>query len=416
MTARILAVALCLAGSAAWADGDPKPSDVFEKRILPIFKSPNPSSCTQCHLAGVDLKNYILPTHEKTFVSLRDLGLIDLQKPEDSKILRLINMGEATKGAQLINEKVRKMEYEAFVDWIKASCADPKLREAPKLAATELAQPKRPNEVIRHARMDKALETFDRTVWAQRFRCTGCHSREAADYAKLVKENGDEMMWIRPEGMEATMAYVVATKLIDPKAPDKSLLLTKPTNQVKHGGGLKMLVGDMAYKGIRGWIDEYAKTVTDKYATAAELPKGGAALVTCGTEHWVKITNTPPAWAERLLQVSIFAWDAQKKAWETEPVAMNDRAVFGKGKLWQHNMVLVAAPDSPRAQSWKSGKATLPEGKYLIRVHVDLAGRMEKDWKATLGKAEFVGEKEFEGRLSTGYGSMTTIDAGSLKK
>src|SRR5262245_57106413 len=52
------------------------PQEIFERRIVPIFKSPNPSSCTQCHLAGVDLKDYILPSHEKTFLSLRDQGLI----------------------------------------------------------------------------------------------------------------------------------------------------------------------------------------------------------------------------------------------------------------------------------------------------------------------------------------------------
>jgi hypothetical protein len=421
MNARILAAAALFAGLAtlsttARADGDLKPAELFEKRIMPIFKSPNPSSCTQCHLAGVDLKNYILPSHEKTFVSLRDLGLISLDKPEESKILRLINMGETTKGAQLINEKMRKMEYDAFAEWIKASCADPKLRDAPKLAATELAQPKRSNEVIRHARSDKMLESFEKNVWSQRFRCSGCHAPDSAEYAKLVKENGEEMMWIRREGLEATMNYVLASKFVDPKAPEKSLLLMKPTNQVKHGGGQKMIVGDMAYKGIRAWLEEYVKTVNDKYATANDLPKSVATPVTCGSDQWVKITNTPPAWADRLLQVTVFAWDSQKKGWETEPCAMNDRPVFGKGKLWQHNLVLLAAPDSPRAQSFRGNKASLPAGKYLVRVHVDQAGRLEKDWKVPLGKAEFVGEKEFDGRLAEGYGSMTVIDAGSLKR
>src|SRR5215470_20137199 len=71
------------------------PAKVFETRILPIFKSPNPSSCVQCHLAGVDLKDYILPSAEKTFRSLRDQGLIDLAAPEKSKILTLISMGSA---------------------------------------------------------------------------------------------------------------------------------------------------------------------------------------------------------------------------------------------------------------------------------------------------------------------------------
>jgi hypothetical protein len=398
------------------AAGDPNPAEIFEKRIMPIFKSPNPSSCTQCHLAGVDLKNYILPSHEKTFISLRDLGLINLDKPEDSKILRLINMGETSKGEQLISDKVRKLEYDAFAEWIKASAADPKLREAPKLAAADLAQPKRPVEVIRHARLDKVAELFEKNVWSQRFRCTGCHSADAPDYAKLVKENGEEMMWIRKEGAETTMQYLFASKLVVAKTPEQSLILRKPTNQVKHGGGQKMLVGDMVYKGFRAWLEEYAKTVGDKYSTAAELPKEGPAAATSGSDHWVKITNTPPPWADKLLQVTVFAWNEGKKTWETSPCAISDRAVFGKGKLWQHNLVLTAEPESPRAAALKGAKSSLPAGRYLVRVHVDLQGRLEKDWKATLGKADFMGEKEITGSWAEGYGTMTVIDASGLKR
>src|SRR5258706_8220313 len=248
------AMLLCaVASGVGSADDEAKAADLFTKRILPIFKSPNPSSCTQCHLAGVDLKNYILPSHEKTFISLRDLGLVNLDKPEDSKILRLISMGETSKGAQLISDKVRKMEYDAFAEWIKASAADPKLREAPKFAPAELGQPKRPLEVIRHARADKVAELFEKNVWSQRFRCTGCHSAESAEYAKLVKENGEEMMWIRKEGAEATMQYLLSSKMVTPKAPEQSLILRKPTNQVKHGGGQKMLFGGMVYKASLAW-------------------------------------------------------------------------------------------------------------------------------------------------------------------
>src|SRR5262245_16210630 len=65
-------------------EGDLTPQEVFDKRIMPLFNSPNPSSCVECHLAGVDLKNYILPSHEKTFLSLRAQGLINIDKPEES--------------------------------------------------------------------------------------------------------------------------------------------------------------------------------------------------------------------------------------------------------------------------------------------------------------------------------------------
>src|SRR5687767_15837947 len=120
-----LAVAALLLAPAA----DPvTPEQVFEKRILPIFKSPDPASCIQCHLAGVDLKNYIRPSHRETFLSLRDQGLIDLDKPENSRILALIDMGKNEKGTSLIHEKARKAEYDAFATWVKAGAADPELR------------------------------------------------------------------------------------------------------------------------------------------------------------------------------------------------------------------------------------------------------------------------------------------------
>ena len=105
----------------AAAEDRPTPQQVFERRILPIFKSPDPSSCVQCHLSGVDLKNYILPSHEKTFVSLRDQGLIDLDRPDQSKILRLIKMGEEDrKGAALIRA-IRR--YSCFQTLIRVRIA-----------------------------------------------------------------------------------------------------------------------------------------------------------------------------------------------------------------------------------------------------------------------------------------------------
>ena len=110
----LLASAGGLAADDAAAESTP--IELFEQRIMPIFKSPKPSSCVQCHLASVDLKEYILPSHEQTFVSLRDEGLVDVKNPSGSKILNLIRMGEKDldKGAKLIHARTRKAGYEAF--------------------------------------------------------------------------------------------------------------------------------------------------------------------------------------------------------------------------------------------------------------------------------------------------------------
>ena len=99
---------------------------LFERRILPLFRSPNPSSCADCHLSGVDLKDYIAETEEKTFLALRAKEMIDLRNPDESKILRFIQMTPPK--SALISQEVRNLEYTAFRDWIRASASNPRLR------------------------------------------------------------------------------------------------------------------------------------------------------------------------------------------------------------------------------------------------------------------------------------------------
>lgn len=395
---------------------DSTAKDVFERRILPIFQSPNPSSCTECHLAGVDLKNYILSSHEKTFLSLRDQGLIDLENPADSKILRLIAMGGGTnQGAALITAKVREAELAAFADWIQASARDPKLRSAAKLPVAEAAKPSRPLEVIRYARTDRLLASFEGNIWSQRFRCSGCHSPEGSENAKLVAEHGEQVSWMK-ETADATMRYLLDSENVNVKQPERSRLLLKPLNEIKHGGGQKMLPGDMTYKAFRAWLDDYAKTVNDRYTSVAELPKPMSAPAMFGTEIWLKLTETPPQWADRLLQVTLFAWDTAKNTWESEAIAISDRGVWGKGKLWQHNLALLADKNSERAKQWSEAKPSLPAGRYLLKVHVDVNERLKSDWNSTLSDTEFVGETVIESKWSKGYGKMTVVEADRIRR
>ena len=250
MLTRWMCLSALLIASTAVADDAAK--KVFEQRLLPIFKSDQPSSCVQCHLAGVDLKDYIKPSSDDTFRSLRDQGLVNLDKPEQSKILKLINMQDTDNaGANLLHEKAREAEAAAFAEWIKACCRDPKLRSSPKLAAGELAKPTRPNEVIRFDRTDRLLTSFEQNIWGQRHRCMGCHEAGSEQNRKLVEKNGEQVSWMKKSAAE-TMTYLIRTKhLIDTDNPEKSLLLLKPLKEVEHGGGKKFLKGDLGYKDFR---------------------------------------------------------------------------------------------------------------------------------------------------------------------
>ena len=408
----VILVAGCAATSSAQ---EATVRDVFNQRILPIFKSPNPSSCVQCHLAGVDLKNYILPDADQTFRSLRDQGLIDLTAPEKSKILQLINMGaNQAPGANLVQQKVRQAEYEAFAGWIKACAADPKLRALPKLEEKEQARPPRPVEVIRHARSDRLLESFERNVWGWRFRCMNCHSEGTPQNDKFRKEFGERVTWIKKAGAAATMEYLLASRLIDPKRPEQSLLLRKPLGE-RHEGGIKFLMGDQAYQGFRTWIEDVAKIRGDQYRQAADLPKDQGPS-RFGSELWLKLTDCPPEWGDKLLQVNVHAWDGQRKTWEETPLLTSDRAVSAKARIWQHNLTLLAARDSDRAKLWREGKPTLPAGPYLVKVFVDRNGKLAKDWQAQLGEQDYVGQVELSARWREGYGAMTSVSVAKIRR
>jgi hypothetical protein len=414
MTRRFPALlGLLLVAPLARAADDPKA--VFEKRILPIFQSPNPSSCVQCHLAGVDLKDYILPSADATFRSLRDQGLIDLAAPERSKILTLIQMGTVDPKAPAVHAANRKAEYEAFAAWIKACAADPALRDAPRLDPAGQAKPKADDAVIRHARADRLLASFEQTVWALRFRCMNCHTQGTPQNDKFVKEHGERVAWLK-KTPQATMDYLVTSQLINPADPEKSLLLRKPLGLVKHEGGVKFAPGDQGHKAFRRWVEDVAAIKAGKYKAAADLPAPVKAPLQFGTEAWLKLENTPPAWGDKLIQVDVYAWDDKAGTWEAKPVATSDRVVWGKGKLWQHTVTLLAEPGSDRAKAWAKGKPALPPGRYLLKVYVDADARLKTDWTATLGEGDYAGQVEVRGAWKEGYNQMTVADGGKVRK
>ena len=135
----------CCAADDAAKGNENESLTIFQQRILPIFQSPKPSSCAECHLSGVDLKDYIREDQQQTFASLVAAGMVDVKAPDKSKILAFIR--RAPEKPSLIGEKTRKLEYEAFRAWIRAAVEDPQL-----LAAKDAAAPIGPRVGPRYSR------------------------------------------------------------------------------------------------------------------------------------------------------------------------------------------------------------------------------------------------------------------------
>ena len=370
---------------------------IFEKRILPIFQSAKPSSCAECHLSGVDLKEYIRPTQQQTFASLVSAGLIDVAKPDESKILTFIS--RRPEKPSLVTDEIRQVEFEAFRAWVRAAVSDS------TLIADKDVQPIGPQlseEVIRHARKDRVLASFVENVWTEVGRCAACHS--PVQNQKQVKEHGEQVSWITLRDPQATLSYMLEADLIDTDEPEKSLLLMKPTMQVKHGGGQKMVIGDRSYKQFRRFIDDYTAIVHDKYAKSEQLPEPSDE-VSIVTDIWFKIEGVPAKYDKMLLQVDLY--QQTDSGWSEHRVATSDRPVFGDGNLWQHSLSLTAQRGTVWEKQIAAGK--LPSGKYLAKLYIDQTNKLQKDFTAELNVQDFVGEVELESQWPAGYGNMTIV-------
>lgn len=449
-------IALTLVVSAfADEDNDGNSEAVFNQRILPIFRSEKPSSCVQCHLASVDLKNYILPSSQKTFLSLRDQGLVDLQQPAKSKILSLIQMGEKDldDGAKLIHAELRKQEYDAFSDWIVACCQNESLRNLPKLSDEELAGPSVPDVVIRHSRKSRVVDSFARNIFSQRMRCFPCHTPHEIDennprhagaiktQQKLQAEYGDQMERLNlfKKTPEETLDFLVKASrqpapnslpLLNLDDPLNSLIILKPTSKlpaknpdgtfetpssltpVSHMGGLKMHPHDQSYKSFIAWIEDYAKTTQGAYQSVDELP----------ADNWVptqlvlKLLDTPDDWPVGTpVQIYLHKKDQEHQRWREDPIAFTQGTVTPKGMVNGALFLIRSSSDSHRPAIHE--EPSLPTGLYQVRVCADLQGILETDPTAMLTNQHFHGATEFQvSRWREGFQSAKTISATSLKR
>jgi hypothetical protein len=378
---------------------------VFERRILPLLQAKQPSTCAECHLSGVDLKDYLRPTEAETFAALRDQGLIDLKRPEGSRLLRLIEMSRPN--TPLLTKQARQVEYAAVRDWIMAAAANPKLRALPAKPVSTRVGPAVPDAVVRHERIDAVVASFERNVWSQEGRCMGCHR---PDNAENVKKYGERVRWFVPDSPEATMRRLIAQGDVNVQKPEESLLLLKPLNKVPHGGGVKMLYGDAGYKLFRTWLEDYAASVHGTYRSASDLPLAPKqALVNANSV--LTVNGTPAAWFDKLLRVDAYPWDEAKGAWAMRPVITGDRMVYASnnGEGGSTNLILFRIVPAADAATQKA-LPPLSTGRYLLKFYCDTEGRLKTDYRLPTDSPDlYRGQQEVTAEWGKGWGGPVVV-------
>lgn len=370
---------------------------LFERRVVPILKSQAPSSCTACHLSGVELRDYLREDPAETFALLRAAGWINVERPDDSKLLAMIARTPPQPDPRL--QRVQAEELAALREWLRAAVKDPHLLQAKASGTlgTEL-----PVEVIRHARSDRVLQAFVDNIWSELGRCINCHSpeRNRGKIKELGQEAVDAISWVVPNDPAATLQRLVADGNIDLEHPELSPVLTKPAGLVKHGGGPKFLRGDPAYRKFLSFLTDYAAIQRGDYRSAEQLPPPPAELILLTSQH-LRITGFPERWKDSPWQVDLYAWDHEARTWSPQRVG----TVFGRINpqgVGQHMVSVVYPSNSPPPETVRN-EPRLPHGPWLARLYVDRERKTDHDAGYLLGTAEFVGETEIRGDWPPGY-------------
>jgi hypothetical protein len=246
---------------------------IYQQRIAPLFEDDHPSTCNECHLAGVALGLYAQGDECRTMACMVEEGIVDLDHPDESVVLDWILRG--TPDSELITAEVIQEEHDGMLEWIefhatcnRGICEDyenpcgmsPHAGSCEVPASGHDLPPREfddPGDCS-----DKTLElAFDELVYSWRGRCNPCH------YDSNLGEPEDAPRWIAIGDCElgalATMRNVIDTGLVDAEDPVNSLLLLKPLAEsaggVEHGGSDKFDdQTDSAYQDFLRWIERWA--------------------------------------------------------------------------------------------------------------------------------------------------------------
>ena len=335
------------------------PAEIYQRRVIPLLQSSNASSCSECHLQGVKLDDFLTSDPKKSFASLRSLGWIDVEHPSESKLLQFIAK-KPDKSSELMDQ-VRKSELEAIGQWIDAAVRDPGSLNVPLPKLDDL---KLDETLIRHARKDLVLSRFVDIVWSQLERCANCHSPERN--AKQVEKNGSQMSWIVPNSPGETLQLLEQRKLIDIEQPKASLLKTKALGLDDHGGGVKFPAEGHTDREWGRFLEDYAAMKRARYKSSGDVPKFDS-IRTWRTGLHLRIKELPKLPPGQYAVILMHRINAVGIV-DEEPIAIGEGRVSKDGTSWSSSVMNLEPSQQRRSQANPDWVALLPEeSRYQLR-------------------------------------------------
>ncbi|MEM9459783.1 MAG: hypothetical protein AAGF11_36740 [Myxococcota bacterium] len=244
--------------------------ELYERRIAPLLEDDRPSTCNQCHLSGVELSLFVQASPCETMACMVQEGIVDLDAPQHSTVLAWIDRAQPRGG---ITQDTIDTERQAMLDWIEMTAAcegalcepvDDPCGHPPDESDCEFPPP-----VYESMSLDDPGDCSDLTlelVWREkvyswRSRCFPCH------FDSWDEDFEEATPWIatgacNPASLR-TLHNAERFGYLDAKAPERSLLLTKPLAEslggVEHGGGPKMhTLDEPTYRDFAYFVQRWA--------------------------------------------------------------------------------------------------------------------------------------------------------------
>lgn len=232
--------------------------ELYTEYVEPFVSGQVPSSCSQCHMTGIDISIYAQDTACDTMACMVDMGAADLEQPADSEILAQIGMGDPASSVFDVGT-----EHQAILEWIEWSsrchkqvCGD--IDSGCSQGTGALTTGQMPSGQCNEQELVGAF--WDAFVVHQN-RCISCHGNIGVDQGSFfpcdtndacaegerceagrcrtdrhaptpfIEGLGDASDWNNPEHrrLASNAMYTLLTMdLIDKEEPLDSRLLTKP--------------------------------------------------------------------------------------------------------------------------------------------------------------------------------------------
>lgn len=193
----LIATALCLVSTncnsvrptgaanspdAGAAPVDPPPSECNQERLTelyshyvePFVSGVVPSSCSQCHMTGIDISIYAQDNACDTMACMVDMGVVDLDQPSESEILDQILLGDPNSSVFNIAS-----EHAAIAEWIEwsALCHNSVCGEIDSACEQGTGAPTTGIIPTGSCNETELLSQFWDAIVVNQGRCISCHSQ-----------------------------------------------------------------------------------------------------------------------------------------------------------------------------------------------------------------------------------------------